>query len=99
MQLRLSFIIDYPYPASLALPVDCLLPLTALRVGETALVVRVLGDSRCVDHLREVGLRPGVEVEMVQPGSPCIVRLEGQKLCLRADELASVMVTLREAKT
>jgi Fe2+ transport system protein FeoA len=75
------------------------LPLTALRVGEIALVVQVLGDSRCVDHLREVGLRPGVDVEMVQAGTPCIVRLDGHKLCLRADELASVMVTLREAKS
>jgi Fe2+ transport system protein FeoA len=76
----------------------CLLPLTALRVGEVARVVQVLGDSRCVDHLREVGLRVGVEVEMVQPGSPCIVRLDGQKLCLRADELALVMVTPQDAK-
>jgi Fe2+ transport system protein FeoA len=52
-----------------------------------------------VDHLREVGLRAGVEIEMVQCGSPCIVRIDGQKLCLRADELASVIVAPEEPKT
>jgi ferrous iron transport protein A len=77
----------------------CLLPLTALRVGEVALVIQVLGDSRCVHHLREVGLRVGAEVEMLRSGSPCIVRLDGQRLCLRADELASVMVTPRDRKS
>jgi hypothetical protein len=31
-------------------------------------------------------------VEMVQPGSPCIIRLDGQKFCFRADELVQVLV-------
>jgi ferrous iron transport protein A len=75
-----------------------LLPLTVLRVGQVARVVHVLGDSRCVDHLREVGLCAGAEVEMLRGGSPCIVRLDGQRLCLRADELASVMVAPQDAK-
>ena len=34
----------------------------------------------------------GATVEMVQSDSPCIIRLAGQKLCLRADELVSVLV-------
>ena len=79
---------------------DCLarlLPLTALRVGEVATVVQVVGDSRCVHHLHEVGLRVGAEVEMLRAGSPCIVRVDGQRLCLRADELSSMMVTLQDA--
>jgi ferrous iron transport protein A len=76
--------------------VSDLLPLIALRAGESAQVVQILGDSRCADHLREIGLRVGVVVEMIQEGSPCIVRLDGQKLCLRADELATVMVAVRD---
>ena len=77
---------------------DRLLPLTALRVREVARVLEIVGDSRCVHHLREVGLRLGVEVEMLRSGSPCILRIDGQRLCLRADELASVMVTLQDAQ-
>jgi Fe2+ transport system protein FeoA len=42
--------------------------------------------------LHELGLRRGAEVEMIQPGSPCIVRLEGHRLCLRGDELLNVLV-------
>jgi hypothetical protein len=31
-------------------------------------------------------------VQMVRPGSPCIIRLDGQKLCVRSDEMAGVLV-------
>ena len=34
-------------------------------------------------RLEELGLRVGRRVEMIQPGTPCIVRLEGAKLCVR----------------
>jgi Fe2+ transport system protein FeoA len=71
--------------------------LTALRPGEVAVVVEIVGDSGFVNHLREVGFCVGVEVEMIQSGGACIVRLDGQKLCLRSDELASVLVTPRDA--
>jgi Fe2+ transport system protein FeoA len=29
---------------------------------------------------------------MVRPGSPCIIRLHGQRLALRMDDIAHVMV-------
>jgi Fe2+ transport system protein FeoA len=45
-----------------------------------------------VKRLEEMGLREGTEVEMVQPGSPCIVRLGDVKLCFRETELIHVMV-------
>jgi Fe2+ transport system protein FeoA len=44
-----------------------------------------------------VGFRVGVEVEMVQRGSACIIRLDGHKLCLRSEELTLVLVTPRDA--
>ena len=52
----------------------------------------VLGQPAEVHRLEEIGLRGGTNVQMIQPGSPCIIRLAGNKLCLRADELLSVMV-------
>lgn len=68
------------------------IPLTLLHAGECALVDQILGQADVVHRLQELGLRGGASVEMVQAGSPCIIRLSGNKLCLRADELVSVLV-------
>ena len=53
-----------------------------------------------VHRLEELGLREGRVLQMLQPGSPCIIRLAGIKLCFRSDDLTSVLVkptaTVRE---
>ena len=69
-----------------------IIPLNLLRVGQTARVDQLLGKPDQVHRLEELGLRGGVELTMLQPGSPCIIRLAGQKLCFRADEVTSVLV-------
>ena len=69
-----------------------LIPLNLLTSGESASIGQVLGQPEHVHRLEELGLRGGAKVEMVQTGSPCIIRLAGQKLCFRADELLSVLV-------
>jgi ferrous iron transport protein A len=69
-----------------------LIPLMQLRTGDRAAVDCVLGPPDDVHRLEELGLRAGTPVEMIQPGSPCIVRLAGNKLCIRADDLLSVLV-------
>jgi ferrous iron transport protein A len=69
-----------------------LIPLNLLKTGCTALVGQILGRPEQVHRLEELGLRGGASVEMLQPGSPCIIRLAGHKLCFRADELLSVLV-------
>ncbi|MBS0210926.1 MAG: ferrous iron transport protein A [Planctomycetes bacterium] len=69
-----------------------LIPLSALAVGQLAQVGLVLGQPDQVHRLGELGLRDGTRVEMVQQGSPCIIRLGGQKLCFRNDELIQVLV-------
>jgi ferrous iron transport protein A len=77
---------------------DLLVPLACLPVGQTATIQQVLGNSHLVHRLHEMGLRGGVRVEMVQSGTPCIIRLGGQKLCLRADEITSVLVGQRASE-
>jgi ferrous iron transport protein A len=72
--------------------ITSLVPLTLLTVGQTAQVGQVLGRPDQVHRLEELGLRGGVTIEMVQPGSPCIIRLGANKLCFRADELTRVLV-------
>ena len=70
------------------------IPLNHLNAGQTAQVEVVLGGVEQVHRLNELGLRQGAQVEMLQPGSPCILRLDGNKLCFRADEMLSVLVRL-----
>lgn len=69
-----------------------LIPLSSLTAGECAHIDQITGRRDEVHRLEELGLRGGAMIEMVQSGSPCIIRLAGQKLCFRADELLSVLV-------
>lgn len=67
-------------------------PLGQLAAGASAVVAAVLGGAELVHRLHEMGLRHGARIEMVQPGSPCIVKLDHQKLGFRSDDLLSVLV-------
>jgi Fe2+ transport system protein FeoA len=69
-----------------------LIPLNLLAPGQLAHVGQISGRPDQVHRLEELGLRGGAPIEMVQSGRSCIIRLAGQKLCLRADELVSVLV-------
>ena len=69
-----------------------LIPLNLLCPGQSAHVGQVSGRPDEVHRLEELGLRGGAAIEMVQSGSPCIIRLAGQKLCFRADDLLHVLV-------
>ena len=68
------------------------IPLHSLDVGSCGAVIDIVGHRETIHRLEEIGLRRGAEVEMVQAGRPCIVRVDGQRLCLRADELLNVLV-------
>ena len=70
----------------------CLVPLTLLRAGQRGRIGEVHGAGGVVHRLREMGLRAGAVVEMVRSGSPCILRLDGQKICVRSDEMTGVLV-------
>jgi len=80
-------------PQSAAGRVDAeVVPLKELQAGQSGLVCGVNGGGDFLHRLREMGLCDGAEICMLRPGCPCIVRLEGQKLCVRSSELDSVMV-------
>lgn len=70
------------------------LPLQMLGTGEAGRVTDVAGNDRLVSRLAEMGLRAGVHVRMLQPGEPCIVALDHQRLSLRGEEEALVLVEL-----
>jgi ferrous iron transport protein A len=69
-----------------------LIPLCRLRAGEKGRVGEVVGTCDLVHRLREMGLYDGAQVQMIRPGSPCIIRLQGQRLGFRMDDCAHVMV-------
>jgi Fe2+ transport system protein FeoA len=72
--------------------VDELIPLSDLAAGQAAYIHQILGHVDHVHRLEEFGLRHGVQIQMFRPGNPCIVRLAGNKVCLRADALLNVLV-------
>jgi len=80
---------DVPPPAG---DVDPLVPLSRLRVGQAAVVARVLGRTEDVHRLEEFGLRHGARVEVFRQGRPCILRLGGGKVCLRGDRSLKIFV-------
>jgi Fe2+ transport system protein FeoA len=74
-----------------------LLPLHLLPAGCSARVAELVGNLDQVHRLEEMGLRRGAVVKMLQPGTPCVVHLEGSRLCFRHSEVVGVLVTQEEA--
>ncbi len=68
-----------------------LIPLNRLRAGEAAQIVEVTGSPEQVQRVKELGLRGGAEISVVRGGTPCIIRLAGQTLCIRANESLGVL--------
>jgi Fe2+ transport system protein FeoA len=69
-----------------------LLPLDLLRPGEWADVAEVDGDPGWVCRMAELGLQTGCRVQMLQGGTPYLLRVAGCKLCVRGDESAQILV-------
>lgn len=74
-----------------------LLPLHLVAAGLFARIEQILGAAEQVQRLEELGLRAGTRVEVVQHGSPCIVRLTGSTLCLRDGAALQVLVRVDAA--
>ncbi len=77
--------------------VDPLVPLERLAVGQWARISHVVGQPDHVHRLEELGLRCGTRVQMFRPGNPCIIRMAGNKVCIRADRQLNVLVTPGDA--
>jgi ferrous iron transport protein A len=68
------------------------IPLRLLARGQFAEISELVGKPEHVHRLHELGLGTGTVIEMVQPGSPCIVRLAGHKLCFRESDVMGILV-------
>lgn len=72
--------------------IDTLVPLELLGAGEWADVADVAGEPAWVGRMAELGVRAGCRLQVVQPGSPCLLQVGGCRLCLRGDCLMRILV-------
>jgi Fe2+ transport system protein FeoA len=70
------------------------LPLELLRAGESAEVAEVFGEPAWVGRMAELGLRVGTRLQVLQAGSPCLLQVNGSRLCLRAEQAMQILVRL-----
>jgi ferrous iron transport protein A len=71
-------------------------PLENMSTGEEGRVYSLEGSAELVVRLQEMGLREGAAVRMVRAGSPCILAVNNQRLSLRFDGNATVLVELTQ---
>jgi Fe2+ transport system protein FeoA len=69
-----------------------LLPLELLGPGEWGEVHSITGDTEWVGRLAELGIRHGCQVQVLQPGSPCLLNVGGCRLSLRGECACQVFV-------
>ena len=73
-----------------------MIPLKCVPCGKIVEVAELTGDYSQTQRLCELGLTTGCRFQVLQQGSPCIIRLSGSKLCFRDNEATSLMVRVPE---
>lgn len=76
---------------------SAILPIHILRSNERARIVDLFGDTTTLHRFDEMGLSVGTEVQMIRPGTPCIVAMAGKRLSLRLEEGTEIFVEIANA--
>jgi len=63
-----------------------------MQAGQWADIEDVSGQPDWVGRMAELGVRAGCRVQVLQPGSPCLLQVGGCRLCLRGDCLMQILV-------
>ena len=93
VRMSLTFPADTsPPPDRDSTVIDKSIPLSDLPIGHSASVSRITGRPDHVHRLREFGLLGGTRIQMFRPGNPCILRVAGNKVCCRTDDLLRILV-------
>ncbi len=71
---------------------DLVLPLELLQPGEWADIAEVHGEETWVGRMAELGLCKGCRLQMLQSGCPCLLRVGGCRLSLRANDHQTILV-------
>lgn len=68
------------------------LPIQALRNGETGTIVAVHGQEASKSRLAEMGLREGKTVKMIREGKPCLLAVDNHRFSIRSKDLDDIFV-------
>jgi len=74
-----------------------LIRLSDLQVGKLASIKRVTGANETMERLRDLGLVPGEEVQVIKKapfGDPIEIRIMNYSLCIRKSEARKIRVSL-----
>ena len=71
---------------------DVLMPLELLGSGEWGDVAEVSGEPHWVGRMAELGVRSGSRLQVLQPGTPCLLMVGGARLSVRADLAMRILV-------
>ena len=72
---------------------DRVLPLTNVRSGQPVVLVQISGGHHVAHRLAELGLTPGVELEVLQnKGGPILLAVRGTRLAIGRGMANKVMV-------
>jgi Fe2+ transport system protein FeoA len=74
------------------------LPLELLIAGDLAEVAEIRGEPAWVSRMAELGIRVGCRVQVLQAGSPCLLQVNGARLCLRGEQAMQILVQLVAAE-
>jgi len=69
------------------------IPLSMVQPGSVVRISQVVGGQDDVKRMAEMGLQSGTEIEMLQSGSPCIIRIGQSKLCFRQSDILNILVS------
>jgi Fe2+ transport system protein FeoA len=68
-------------------------PLEFLPCEAEGVIVEIAGCDSSVHRLEEMGVRCGCRIRMLTPGEPCLLAVDGKRMCLRLGEVAEILVT------
>lgn len=74
---------------------DVAIPLLALAVGRSARIAPAEGRASIPSRLEDLGFVPGTRLRVLRRapfGDPVEVELRGYRICLRAEQVAGLMV-------
>lgn len=69
-----------------------LLPVELLESGDWAEVADISGEPAWVGRLAELGIRTGSRLQMLRPGTPCLLEVAGSRLSVRPDVAMQILV-------
>jgi Fe2+ transport system protein FeoA len=69
------------------------IPLDFLPSEAEGVIAEIAGCPSSVHRLEEMGVRCGCHIRMLTRGEPCLLNVDGKRMCLRLGEVAEILVT------